>query len=180
MYNAYLSSTPPHHNPEIATLVDQATQALLALPDTTEATSPPETAVHVADRLGVSAENCNALYAAARKLCDDGEFRHALPLALVLSAYKGQDARYSFLAGTCMQRLALFPTAAAMYGLSLLADPESARTVFRLGECFEAQKEFEQAEEAFETAIDLCRGKPECRQIQDFVSLRLSSLRRRI
>lgn len=44
-------------------------------------------------------------FAAAVRLCDAGEFFHALPIALPLVAGHGEDARFAFLAGSYLQRL---------------------------------------------------------------------------
>jgi tetratricopeptide (TPR) repeat protein len=83
----------------------------------------------------LTAEDYAFLYATAQSLVAAKDFRRALAVALAIVTHQGREAKYSYLAGTCLHQLALLEQAATMYNLALQQDPSNAMAAYRLGQC---------------------------------------------
>jgi hypothetical protein len=115
----------------------------------------------------ITYERCMALYRMARELCDEGNFKDALPLALYLSMVSGQDPRFMFLAGTCLQRMGEPLSAVPMYSMSVMADPNNIAALFRMGESMEqAGAPREEVLPIFEQVFEAARGEERLRGLQ--------------
>lgn len=112
----------------------------------------------------------------AGKLCDDGEFLLALPLALYCATYAPDDPDHGFLAGACLQRLDEPASAAHFYRVALQWNAEDAASAYRLGECLERLGQREDAAHLYQWAIELGRGNFALRTLQDMASHRLARL----
>ena len=115
----------------------------------------------------------------AKRLCDEGEFHHALPIALYLAAHHGADHTYTFMAGACLQRLGLAKEALSMYELCMMSAGPRVAPMYRAGECLLSMNEKEKALQAFEEAFDLGRSSSDHRDMQDMASKRIQQLRTR-
>jgi tetratricopeptide (TPR) repeat protein len=122
---------------------------------------------------------CEQRYQLARQLSDENKFQLAMPLALQLVGARPADARFSFLAGSCLQRLGLLTEAARMYAFSTLGHGASAVTLYRLGECWIGLGDTQAATHAFEEAFSLARDEAEGRVVQDMATQALERLKRR-
>lgn len=111
-------------------------------------------------------EQLDDVYATACRLCDAGSFQLAAPLALHLTASRPTEPRFSFIAGTCLQRLAIHPNAAQMFCLCLLHGGCSAAALYRLGECLLATGDKPNAARVLEAAFDLSRESEDAAQLQ--------------
>ena len=98
-----------------------------------------------------------AVYDTACRLCDEGNFRFASVLTLHLVSYKPSDARFAFIAGTCMQRVGLHAHAARLYCCALVTGGDDPATLYRLAECLLALRDNANAEKALDAAVDLTR-----------------------
>lgn len=125
-----------------------------------------ETGHTLAELKGLAGEDLAALYKVALTLAEDSRWDKAAPIALQLALHAPGEARFSFLAGTCLQRLGDFRHALGMFGASLFVE-QMPVTVFRLGECLAASGEREQAHRAFHETVELCRGNDDWRELQD-------------
>ena len=112
----------------------------------------------------------------AGDLCDLGNFLLALPLAMYCACYASDHAEYSFLAGTCLQRLGQPASAAHVYRVALQLDEADAASAYRLGECLEAVGQPEEASHLYRWTIELARGDFALRTLQDMASSRISRL----
>jgi tetratricopeptide (TPR) repeat protein len=169
----------PYHDPSIAALIEQLSQELNDLADRIEEVNVlAQKGIPLKEAHGLSAARRDDLYATASQLCDEGEFRHALPIALYLCVQHGRDPRFSFIAGACCQRIGMIEAAAAMYGISLLLDGSQAAAMYRLGECFSALGRKDEAIEAFEATIDLGRASDKYRRLQDWAMSKRDRLQR--
>ena len=81
---------------------------------------------------GITQKEYEALYGIACELCDAGDFQSALPIALQLVFHHGRDPRFSFLAGTCLQRLGVHANASQLFAHALLLDDAQAAAMYRL------------------------------------------------
>jgi tetratricopeptide (TPR) repeat protein len=142
-----------------------------------EAQSALEKGKSLGEVRGITDEEYRALYGIACRLCDDGDFQRALPLALQLVTHHGANAHYSFLAGTCLQRVGCPKSAAQMFVHSMLVGGDNAAACYRAGECFASLGEKDHAIEAFEAAFDLGRESADLRAIQELAGNRLALLR---
>jgi predicted Zn-dependent protease len=97
------------------------------------------------------------VYDTAQRLCDEGNFRFAAPLALHLVTYKPGDMRFSFLAGACMQHLGMHASAARFYCYTLVNGGDNAMILYRLAECLVALGDGKNAEKALDAAVDVAR-----------------------
>lgn len=111
-------------------------------------------------------EQLEAVYQTACKLCDEDNFQFAAALALHLFTYKPGDPRFGFLAGSCMQRLGLHASAVKFFCFALVSGGDHPAALFRLGECLLALGDKENAELAFDAALDVSRGDDESHDIQ--------------
>jgi tetratricopeptide (TPR) repeat protein len=120
------------------------------------------------------------LYATAQSLVAAKDFRRALAVALAIVAHHGREAKYSYLAGTCLHQLAFLEQAAIMYVLALQQDPSSAMTAYRLGQCLSRLDRADEASRCLAHAIELSRGNEALRQMQDAAFARLRNQRQTI
>lgn len=168
-----------HFDTVAAGISAQLQSAMLQIPDHADALL--ELARHgtsLGDARGVTASEYEALYAIARRFCGEGDFDSALPIALHLVLHNAMDARFSFIAGTCLQRKRLTVQAAAMFALALAVDTHNAAAMFRFGECLQSEGERDKALEAFEATIELARGADDLRQLRDLAAAKLDRLRK--
>lgn len=118
-------------------------------------------------------ERCRQL---AQRLCEQGEFLLALPLAMYCASFVSDDPEHSFLAGACLQRLGQPASAAHFYRVALQLDESDAASAYRFGECLEALGQREDACHLYQWAIELSRGNFALRTLQDMASSRLAQL----
>lgn len=168
------SSLPRHADPAADAIVRGALAQLHRVEEAAARGAGPEA---IRKEAG-SGESTAGLYEIAVRLCDAGEFLHALPIALALVA-RHEDARFAFLAGTCLQRLAQFDLAIPMYQLALAHDRTHAATAYRLGEVLLAQGLKQEGRQALELAVELGRGRESARKIQDMAMERMKAGERR-
>ena len=128
---------------------------------------------------GVTDAEYRVLYSIAQELCEAGDFAGALPLTLQLVVNKGDDARFAFLAGTCLQRLGIHDQAVSMFALALTLDVSHVAALYRLGECLKAEGRRDDAIQAFEAAIGMARAGDEYREAQGLAIAKLAVLRKR-
>lgn len=164
-----MSPLHPHPDPQIAAIVSELTDRLLRLnerPDELFAAFQANRPLPVGNL--PEADDPDKLYEIAARLCDADEFAHALPLALHLAARPEREARFAFLAGSCLQRLNQPRVALGMFGLTTLieGDNPSPAPLLRSGECLAALGLNDQAIEAFEAAIELARLDPQYATVQ--------------
>lgn len=125
---------------------------------------------------GITDEEHGALYQVACKLCDDGQFQHALPVALQLVANQPRESRFAFLCASCLQRTGKEPEAAMFYAICLECDSAHAAAAYRLGECLESMACASEAMEAYARAIDICRGQFNYTKLQGMAQARMDEL----
>ena len=167
----------PPSDPAVAKIVDKLNQQLKHLPQEIERLRCLEASGQTLGELkGIRAEELLALYRIAFGLCDQGSFEHALPIALQLVLHAPQEARYSFMAGACLQRLKQHEAAALLYTQSLKCKPSDAAAAYRIGECLLAMGSSDEAKQVLEAAVELCRGKFEYRKLQDLANERLAAI----
>jgi predicted Zn-dependent protease len=167
--------TPQHPDPEIRSLIDacsvhmrspnpNATRAAFMRAEQDESGTP-------------TAGQLEDVYSTACRLCDAGNFRFAAPLALHLVTYQPTDPRFSFLAGTCLQRLGIYSNAAQMFCFTLVNCGEDAATVYRLGECLLALGDKESAGKALEIAFDLSRNSYDAGELQSLSEVLINTVK---
>lgn len=167
----------PPADREVATIVRQLTDGLQNLrPVLEQCREQLEQGYMLGELRGITESEYEALYKIARELCDQGDFHHALPVALQLTLHKPVDARFAFMAGACLQRLEQTEPAALMYALALDADPEHAAAAYRLGESLITAGNREEARTFLNKAIDLCYGRFDKRKLMEMTKIKLDSL----
>jgi len=112
----------------------------------------------------------------ATRLCDDGEFLLALPLAMYCATYASNHPEHSFLAGACLQRLGQPASAVHFYRVAVQLDEADAASAYRLAECLEAVGQAKEANHLYQWTIELARGNFALRSLQDMASERLAKL----
>ena len=169
----------PYPDPEIAALVARLTDRMNDLAQRRDELLPAlQAGKSLAELDDGSPEDEAKLRDIAMMLCEKGEYRHALPIALYLTSHHGEDHRHAFMAGTCMRRLGHPQEALAMYGLSMLiAGHPQVAAMYRAGECLLALGNKEHALQAFEEAFDLGRSDSQYRNLQDAAGMQIKQLR---
>lgn len=164
-------------DPQVRDMVALAMQALEDIPQLV-ATWQAELAQNrtLATCLNICPAHIASCRQLARELCDSGDFRLALPLAMAYASYAPDEAEHSFLAGACLQRLGDAASAAHFYRVALQLDMSDAASAYRLGECLETVGQHDEAVHLYQWAIDLGRGNFSLRNLQDMASLRLNRL----
>lgn len=167
----------PPADPEVAAIVEQLSTSLEDLPAVLEQFDEAlKQGATLGELRGITTEEFASLYRIACKLCNDGEFKHALPVALQLMLHDPKDSRYAFQSGSCLQRLGEFNYAAILYARALDLKRDDAAAAYRLGECLLATDHTVEAKNMFEMAIESARGKFHCRELQELAETKLSSL----
>ncbi|MES3003513.1 MAG: hypothetical protein V4787_22665 [Pseudomonadota bacterium] len=167
-----------HFDTLAAGISAQLQAAMLQIPDEADALlEMARNGISPGAARGITASEYEALYAIARKFCAEGDFDSALPIALQLTLHNAMDARFSFIAGTCLQRKKLTVPAAGMFALALAVGGRNAAAMFRYGECLQAESERELAMEAFEAAIELADGSDDLHQLRRLAAAKLGRLR---
>ena len=155
---------PPHPDPDIRSLIDACSAHMRS--SNPNATRAAFTRAGQDESGDPTVEQLQDVYETACRLCDADNFRFAAPLALHLVTYQPTDPRFSFLAGTCLQRLGIFSNAAQMFCFTLVNCGEDAATVYRLGECLLALGDKDNAAKALEIAFDLSRNARGASELQ--------------
>lgn len=167
----------PPADPEVASIVARLTDGLQNIREAlAECRGQLEQGYTLGELRGISDEGYAALYKIAHDLCDQGDFQHALPVALQLTLHKPTDSRYAFMAASCLQRLGHTETAALMYALAIEVAPEHAAASYRLGECLIAIGKPDESVAFLNKAIDLCYGNLDRRKLMDMAKARLERL----
>ncbi|VTU14702.1 hypothetical protein [Variovorax sp. RA8] len=169
-----------HPDPQIASIVSELTSQLRRLseqPNELLAALQANRPLPTGDL--PEGQSPDELYQIAARLCDAGEFAHALPIALHLAGRPEREARYAFLAGSCLQRLDHPHVALGMFGLSTINEAESPTPgpLLRSGECLAAMGLNDRAIEAFEAAVEIARSDSEYAQLQDIALEKAALLR---
>lgn len=161
-----MTTTPPQPSPDILALVRACAQHINGNPGAglTRAFAPPDRASHASEPTN---EQLESVYTTASGLCDEGNFQFAAALALHLFTYKPGDPRFGFMAGTCMQRLGMHANAAKFFCHALVTGGDHPASLFRLGECLLALGDTENADRAFDAALDVSRGEDYSTELQN-------------
>ncbi|VTU20361.1 type III secretion system chaperone protein SscB [Variovorax sp. PBS-H4] len=119
------------------------------------------------------------LLAMGEALCDSGDFRNALPIALHLLSRPNVEPRHAFLAASCLQRLGRPELAVGAFGFCTLleSDAPTPGPLFRAGECCAAIGRSQQAVEMLETAIEIARMDAQHAAIQSLAQAKLDAIR---
>lgn len=169
----------PPSDPHVAAIVTQLTNGLHTIQQTIEQCREQLKQGYTLGGLrGISDEGYAALYNIAHNLCDQGDFHHALPVALQLTTHNPTDSRYPFMAGSCLQRLGHVEAAALMYAVALDVDPEHAAATYRLGECLIAVGKPEGAAPLLKKVIELSYGNFDKRTLMEMAQKKLDDLLR--
>jgi len=169
----------PPSDPDIAAIVKQLSDGLQNVQQTLEQCQEQLKQGYTLGELrGITASGYEALYKIAHDLCDQGDFHHALPVALQLALHNAKDSRYPFIAGACLQRLGHIEPAILMYALALDTDPEHAATCYRLAECLIANDKPDEATQFLNKTIDLSYGDDSRRELMAMAKNKLDQLRR--
>lgn len=169
--------TYPPADHEVADIVGQLSVGLENLPDViAEFEEVIKKGTSPGDLKGITKDEFTALYRIARKLYDDGDFIHALPVCMQLMLHNPKDSRHSFLTAACLQRLKEYPQAAVLFACTLHLKPEDAAAAFRLGECLMKMGQPSEARQAFDMAIELSRCKFQYRQLQELAEKKVALL----
>ena len=113
-----------------------------------------------------TAEQLEAVYDTACRLCDEENFHFASALALHLAPYRPTEPRFSFLAGTCLQRQGMPSSAARFFCSALVCGGDHSASLFRLGECMLALGDTASADRAFDAALDVSRSAQGTEELQ--------------
>jgi len=169
----------PPRDPEVAAIVEQLSERLATLPDELEWLQSLAASGHtLAEVRGISSDELDALYGVGYDLCNEGSFHHALPIALQLVLHAPREPRYSFMAGSCLQRQNQPEQAVLLFAQTLLLQPDDAAAAYRLGESLLAIDRNEEARDVLLETVELCRGNERYRRIYELATERLAALNR--
>lgn len=167
----------PPSDPEIAAIVGQLSDGLQHIQETLEKCREQlEQGYTLGELRGITDEGYASLYKIAHRLCDQGDFYHALPVALQLTLHNPTDSRYAFMAGSCLQRLAHVEAAAMMFAIAIDVNPEHAAASFRLAECLIAAGKPNEAIPFLNKTIELSYGEFDKRKLMELAQNRLEEI----
>jgi len=160
-----MTAFAPQPASDVLSLVQACNEHLSSakVDDLARAFAPPPGGEHVGEP---TTEQLEAVYDTACRLCDEDNFRFASALALHLATYKPGDPRFTFLAGTCLQRQGMPSTAARFFCSALVCGGDHSASLFRLGECMLAVGDTASADRAFEAALDVSRNSDGAVELQ--------------
>lgn len=136
--------------------------------------APPAGGSHVGEP---TTQQLDAVYDTACRLCDEENYRFASALALHLVTYKPGEPRFSFLAGTCMQRQGMPSSAARFFCAALVSGGDHSASLFRLGECMLALGDLANADRALDAAMDVARGVQGAEELQQEAQRLMDSIK---
>jgi tetratricopeptide (TPR) repeat protein len=169
----------PPSDPEVATIVAQLAEGLQHVQHAIEQCREQlEQGYTLGELRGITDEGYAGLYKIAYDLCDQGDFHHALPVALQLTLHNPTDSRYPFVTGSCLQRLGHIEPAALMYALAVDVNPGHAAASYRLAECLLAIGKPDEATPFLNKTIDLCYGDFDKRKLLDMAKEQLDRILR--
>jgi tetratricopeptide (TPR) repeat protein len=157
-----------HPDPQVEALIAGCRALLRKGPDPQAVRAALQARAGELDPAKPTPEQLEGVFETVCRLCDEGNFSFAAPVALHLVATWPTDSRFSFVAGTCLQRLGLYSNAAQLFAFTLVVGNTSPATLYRLGECLLAIGDTANASTALEAAFDLSRGQgsEDAREIQ--------------
>lgn len=163
-----------HPDPVLEDAISSACQWLAGLTDFAEQHAKALQAGRSAgDLRGLTAADHERQYAMAMVLYQAADYDRALPVSLALVAHEAHSAKYSYLAGLCLQKLQRHREAVALYLLALKQDASHVPAAFRMGECCAALGENDAARQAYEHVLALSRGDERYRELQSEAMARL-------
>lgn len=150
-----------HHNhpdPAVAELVTQSLRLFGRLSE--EIQSAPEPTSANAPAVPEPAYDLPTLLATVEQLCEQEDWRNALPIASQLFVRQHRDPRVAYLLASCLQRLGQNAVALSAYihCTHLEDDAPTPGPLFRAGECLAALGRNSEALVAFDAAIELSRS----------------------
>ncbi len=121
------------------------------------------------DRAAASAPvDLEALYELAWDALNESKMDEALDRFVDLAIAAPTDRRFQWGAALCLHHFGLIEDAARHYGICYILDPSDAACAYRIGECLEVRRLFDDAREAWSTALLLCEvpgANPEIRSL---------------
>ena len=166
-------------DPQTRELAQQAVHQLEKLPDYfLRFKAEIEQNQTLAACLAISSTELENAYEQSWVLFRQKEFLSALPLALYCSTFQSTNARYAFVAASCLQRLQRPDEAAQLYKTVLQLDETHIAAAYRLGECLLAIDRNEEARDVLLETVELCRGNERYRRIYELATERLAALNR--
>ena len=155
-----------YQDPELSTLVARICAALK-----TQSEGKPLS--YSVDTGTFDRETLNAL---AERMCDDGDFASALPIALHLTADSPRRSDYAFMAASCLQRLGRHEPALALFTASALSQEDNPAAWLRMGECLKALGKPDEAIDALERSVELARKDARHAPVQEAAQCVASTL----
>lgn len=113
----------------------------------------------------------------AQRLCDEGYYRLALPVATQLLTIAPAEPAHAYLAATINHHLGLFSVAAPLYAMAAMANGEPV-PLFRMAQCLEAMGKPEQALSAYQEAFESGRRGHQFVRLQDLADSAIRRLRK--
>ena len=128
----------------------------------------------LADLFDIPDDTIEEAYAAAYQLLMSGRVGLGMPVAIWLASVKPCEARFHFIAASCLQQLGEHEMAARFYAQSLIMAGDDAASIFRLAECLWALGEKSEARKLFDTVVDLGRADSSLLELQKAAQHRLT------
>lgn len=149
-----------HHNhpdPAVAELVRQSLSLFGRLSEEIKPAHEPRSANE--PPAAEPAYEPAAMLATVEQLCEQEDWRNALPIAAQLFVRQHRSPRVAYLLASCLQRLGQNAVALSVYVYCTQLEDEAPTPgpLFRAGECLAALGRNGDALAAFETAIELSR-----------------------
>jgi len=167
----------PPSDPDIAAIVTKLSEGLPTIQQMLEQYREQlQQGYTLGELRGITDEGYAALYKIAHDLCNQGDFHHALPIALQLTLHKPSDNRYTFITGACLQQLSHFEPAAVVYAMTLDVDPDHTAASYRLAECLIALGKLQEAIPFLNKTIELSYGDFDKRKLMELAQRKLDTL----
>ena len=128
----------------------------------------------LAELYDISVSTIEEVYTVAYQLLVTKRFALGLPAAIWLASVKPCEARFHFIAASCLQQLGEHEMAARFYAQSLIMAGDDAASIFRLAECLWALGEKSEARKLFDTVVDLGRADSSLLELQKASQHRLT------
>lgn len=158
------------HPPSTAAAGAPPGEALLAALSDVALEQMPESDLSPAQR--------DAMYRRVWRAIQAGDHAGAVEEAFALAGSDPWERNYLLALACCLHHLEDYEQAAQVYGLAFLLDATDALCAYRIGECLGALSHFEDAREAFESAIRLSWLEPRQDAVREQAQQRLDELAR--
>lgn len=132
------------------------------------------------DFLGLSDQMVEGIYGQAYRLYNSGNYKDAIQIFRLLIMINSIEPKYSLGLAACFHMLKEFKSAADMYTLCSILDPQSPIPPYHASDCYIQMNDKVSALISLEMAVKKAGSRPEYQTLKDRATLTAESLKKEL